>query len=157
MDDYNPLYGSAAFRQANIELCLSIRPNFIMTLGGGLPCSPMEFERCARQFFNKVQRKALGRNWNKHPVHEQITAVGFREKETTNMHMHLVLHVTERMKSQLHRSCAVWKSIRIAGDYHTDILDNPTAYAIYITKEARKRTTAEEVFTYVPKPYLPKL
>ncbi|MNS15564.1 hypothetical protein D3C72_472010 [compost metagenome] len=130
-------------------LTADMKPNMAITLGMGLPTSAAQLNRDATHFFNTIQKKAWGPRWFDHPQRHLIRAVGFHEHPETNRHIHLAAHVPYRIAERLILDgCRIWKSIRPAGDYFAERIEDVERYGSYITKDAWSTASRDDIFIY---------
>ncbi len=131
-----------------------MKPNMALTLGMGLTTSASQLNRDATHFFNIVQRKAWGPRWYNNPERHLIKAVGFHEHPASNRHMHIAAHVPYAISERLMvEGCRVWKSIRPAGDYYSDPIDDVGRYASYISKDAWSKASQDDIYIYASREY----
>lgn len=138
----------SALRDAHIQLAIGIEPTCIATYSEGPGLNPITVQQRLTHILNAVQRRAYGRNWYRRPAHQRIRAVGFREHHLTNPHWHLAIHAPGDLLAAMHEIKRTWATIQYKGEAWVDVLDDPRAYAEYITKNFYDPKTAENAFIY---------
>lgn len=130
-------------------LTTDMKANMAITLGMGLSTSAERLNRDATHFFNIVQRKAWGSRWPRRPQRQLIRAIGFHEHPETNRHIHIAAYVPDRVAERLVvDGCRIWKSLRPAGDYYAERIEDVKRYSSYVTKDAWSTASQDDVFVY---------
>lgn len=142
---------NSPMRDAWIELALGLDGNLAITLGAGLSTTPATLERSVTAYFNRIQRQALGPRWTKADARDRISAIGFCEHIDSNLHMHVFAKAGDRCALKLMLGQRLWKSVRTAGDYYCEPIQDPMRYARYITKELGSAASFDRIFVYKPR------
>src|ERR1019366_2341440 len=61
----------------------------------GLLVSPETRERSMRRFYNRMQSRVHGRNWNRRDTDQPMIAVGFWEHLDSNPHCHVLISASD--------------------------------------------------------------
>lgn len=136
-------------RRGWMALVQQIEPEVELMLGAGLPTTPEIVNRDLTHFFNRVRSRQYGRRWADTVLEKPIVAVGFHEMLEGNHHVHLAVSGPERFYDRIATDGSrIWKSTRIAGDFHVDSIKRIEAYSNYITKAVNTPRSLDSVFLY---------
>lgn len=120
-------------RQAWMALVDGLNDPLAVTLASNHELSPEALGRCADEFFNRVERQALGTRWHTKPQSQRLKVVGFFEHLATNIHLHAAVEAPGRAASVLVNGLWIWRKVRPGGSY--DCGPVRAKWSRYITKD----------------------
>lgn len=143
---------SDQIRDALIRMIIANQPTIAITLGAGHPLSAHAFNKAAKEFCCRIERKANGARWVDKPADLRMRAIGFHEHPNSNQHMHASVSGGSTIEDALivHGNRA-WRATRPSGDYYCEPIRDVEAYARYITKDIWKTDDLDGVFLYAPR------
>ena len=73
----------------------SLEPQLFVTHNFGFLVSPETGERSLRRFYNRLQSRVHGRNWNRRDTDQPMIAVGVWEHLNSNPHCHVLISASD--------------------------------------------------------------
>jgi len=73
----------------------SLEPQLFVTHNFGFLVSPETRERSMRRFYNRMQSRVHGRNWNRRDADQPMVAVGVWEHLDSNPHCHVLISASD--------------------------------------------------------------
>ena len=110
-----------------------------------------EAHRKMKDFFNMMQGKVFGRDWNEQVFRLWPCAVGFLEHPTTNLHFHVNAHLCPAMLLAIElEGPSIWEHIQPGGQLYVQVTDErgPINQIIYSTKALQCYGAEEGIFEY---------
>ena len=79
----------------------SLEPNLYVTHNFGFRVAPETRDKSLKRFYNRMERRVRGRNWNKRHTNQPMVAVGVWEHVATNPHCHVLVAASDDERSWL--------------------------------------------------------
>lgn len=130
-----------------VELLESLDEPLAITLASNREMSLESMRRCVDEFFNRVERNALGTRWHLKPLGERLKVVGFFEHLDSNIHMHAAVEAPGRAPSVLVNGEWTWREVRRGGSYLCEPITG--AWDWYITKDLTPANADERLYLRV--------
>lgn len=128
---------------------LGFEPNYFLTFNFGYTASDLSAEKAIKNFFNRIQRKGLGRSWYKLPATLRPVAFGFLEHESTNAHYHVLARVCPKIETVIKAEGeAIWKGLVTRGQFHWERVHELHGALSYATKRLTKESAFGSIFIY---------
>ena len=131
----------AAIRDAYVDWLSGLEFHWYVTLAFNHAASVQGARTRFRAWIGRIDRRYLGKRWNKLPNDARTLACGAIENPTTNLHLHVLLKMPSKA---LHRPLADqiatfkkhWKVLEPAGAAHIQqITHDPRRVAGYVFKQ----------------------
>jgi len=127
--------------------------NYFVTFSFGYVVQPKNARKPLQKFCNALERKALGRSWNKHRGPDRLLLFAFGEHMNSNPHWHAVAQVPERIEPVLIAyGEAIWLKIAARGQLWVESARDPEKVLRYSTKRLTEWGAPDRVFIYTPPP-----
>jgi len=106
-------------------------------------------ERALKDFYNRLQRRVHGRNWNRRVIDHPMIAVGVWEHLDSNPHCHVVLVASKKETAWLFdEGTDWWLELQKRGQLDFSKIESREKVISYITKEITKPDSQERMFVY---------
>jgi hypothetical protein len=127
--------------------------NYFVTFSFGYAIKPESARKPLQKFCNALERRALGRFWNKHRGPDRLVLFAFGEHMNSNPHWHAVAQVPERTECFLiGEGDEIWLKIEARGQLWVEPARDPERVLRYSTKRLTEFGAADRVFIYKPPP-----
>ena len=105
-----------------------------------------------KKFFNRLERKALGRNWSK-VLDERIRFIGFLEKPDITPHYQGLAYVPPVMWPTLRKyGSEIWTRLMPTGKFEASLVVSEDEVISYVTKDLHHYWSPQHVAIYKPIP-----
>lgn len=139
------------YRDGIIEAITALGPTIFLTVVFNYPSSHRAGEKTVVELLKRIERTALGKRWDRFPTALRLRAYGFFEGEGRKLHCHLVIApgVDPRMQEALlEQSSGLWRWLSKTGHSDVQLIENPDAVAIYVTKYLDVELRPDRWFVY---------
>jgi hypothetical protein len=127
----------------------SLEPQLYVTHNFGFLVSPESRERSMRRFYNRMQSRVHGRNWNRRDADQPMVAVGVWEHLDSNPHCHVLISASDAESAWLlEEGNKSWLWLQPRGQFHISEIEAPRRVISYITKEIYKPDSQDQLFIY---------
>jgi hypothetical protein len=151
--DRAPAFERHMLRGAYVEFVRSLEPNLMLTFNFGYTVGSITAQSSITEFFQRIQKKGLGRNWYRLSADLRPRAVGFREHDRSNAHYHVLVNVDGPVAlAILNDGKRVWATLQPWGQFHLEVIRRLGDAISYCTKELALPNRLADVFVYAPKP-----
>jgi len=141
-----------ALRDAYRDLIDSMRPAYFVTFNFGAKIGPTAAFGVMDGFCCRLERRALGRNWNKYPRTSRMKLIAFPEHLSSNPHWHSVVRLPKKEARILIRSGGeMWMNLAERGQLDRQLVKSRTKVRNYITKRLAECDALDHVYIYVPR------
>lgn len=130
-----------------ISLLRMLKDPLAITLVSNHELSLGAMRRCADEFFNRIERNALGARWHRKALQQRLKVVGFFEHLDSNIHLHAAVEAPGRAPSVLVNGEWTWRCVRPGGSYLCEPITG--AWDWYITKDLTPINADERLYLRV--------
>jgi hypothetical protein len=134
----------------------SLEPQLFVTHNFGFCVSPETGERSLRRFYNRLQSRVYGRNWNRRDADQPMVAVGVWEHLDSNPHCHVLISASDAESAWLlGEGNKSWLWLQPRGQFDISPIEAPRKVISYITKEICGPDSQDHLFIYQAPPSKP--
>jgi hypothetical protein len=131
----------------------SLEPQLFVTHNFGFCVSPETGERSLRRFYNRLQSRVHGRNWNRRDTDQPMIAVGVWEHLDSNPHCHVLISSSDDESAWLFgEGNKSWLWLQPRGQFDIREIEAPRKAISYITKEIYTPDSQDQLFVYKAPP-----
>lgn len=128
---------------------LDMEPKLMVTFNFGHEIDPITAQARIKHFFNRVQRKVLGKRWNKRPADDRIAAIGCFEHPDTNPHFHVLVAAPDHLCVELRANARqLWLLSVPRGQIDVQIAKSKRSVVSYSTKRLETIRAFDDLFVY---------
>jgi hypothetical protein len=131
----------------------SLEPNLYVTHNFGFRAAAETREKSSKRFYNRMQRRVHGRNWNKRETDQPMVAVGVWEHLDSNPHCHVLVAASDDESSWLlGEGNDSWLWLQPRGQFEIGEIELLPRVISYITKELYTQESQDQLFIYKAPP-----
>ncbi len=136
-------------RDAFEEMLTRQRINFFITFNFGYRIKPEIALDRMKGFCASLERKALGRNWHKHPEKDRLFVMGFPEHLDVNPHWHALARVPKPTRILLYaEGPAMWEEKLPRGQLDIKKIEGRKRPISYAMKHYYRADSRAHIFVY---------
>lgn len=115
--------------------------------------APETRDKSLKRFYNRLERRVYGRNWNKRETDQPMVAVGVWEHIDTNPHCHVLVAASDDERSWLlGQGNNGWLWLQPRGQFEMGEIESLPRVISYITKELHTQDSQDRLFIYKAPP-----
>jgi hypothetical protein len=131
----------------------SLEPNLYVTHNFGFRVAPESRDKSLKLFYNRMQSRVHGRNWNRRETDHPTVAVGVWEHLDSNPHCHLLIAASDDERSWLlEQGNKGWLWLQPRGQFEIGEIEFLPRVISYITKELHTQDSQDRLFIYKAPP-----